>query len=63
MPANIYISTQGAAFAEADGGAIELARILRDLADTVEDRGFDPNGDTIVLRDINGNRVGDLNIS
>ncbi|CRI66753.1 hypothetical protein THIOKS13070009 [Thiocapsa sp. KS1] len=49
----IEMSLDNAAFE--DDPAPEIARILRQLADKLEGRGID---DEILLRDINGNRVG-----
>ena len=49
----IKISTANEAF---DTPGIEIARILRDLADKID---IDvTNGESILLRDINGNAVG-----
>lgn len=56
MKATISINMDNAAFTE-DGGRPELARILRKLADDVE------NGKAPVpLRDANGNTVGSMEI-
>lgn len=49
----VEIATDNAAFDPEPG--YELARILRDLADNLE-QGSAP--DTFVLRDVNGNKVG-----
>ena len=51
----ITFSTDGAAFAS-DGGNAEIARLLREAADTV-DTNFGEDG-IVRLRDVNGNRVG-----
>jgi len=51
----IKIDTNNAAFA--DGGQNEIARILRELADKVEERGT-PGGTKAAIMDINGNKVG-----
>ena len=52
----LTIETENAAFAD-DPGA-EVARILREAADTVE-----TSGDfTVYLNDINGNRVGSFTL-
>ena len=51
----VALSTANAAFADDDLGP-ELSRILRELADKVED-GL-PEGLVIRIFDINGNRVG-----
>jgi hypothetical protein len=49
---NVKISTGNAAFE--DNAGTELARILRELADKLD------NGETTgILRDYNGNRVGE----
>lgn len=53
----LFIETENAAFD--DEPATELARILRDLAKRIE---HDP-APYIVLRDINGNKVGECTIS
>ena len=59
---NLTIRTANAAFDEEDGNAgPELARILRELADRIDD-GV-PDGDTASLFDANGNRVGAWNYS
>tara|TARA_R110000782_G_scaffold50647_1_gene109662 strand:- start:164 stop:394 length:231 start_codon:yes stop_codon:yes gene_type:complete len=56
----VRISTRNAAFENADGEpcafmtAHEVARIMRELADTIETT----EGLAHVLRDVNGNRVG-----
>ena len=57
MSLRLHIATENAAFSE--GPATELARILRKLADRIE---HDP-APYIVLRDSNGNRVGECQIS
>ena len=44
-----------------DGNGAELARILRELADRIEADTLDP-GDTHGLHDVNGNRVGQLEV-
>lgn len=54
MRFELHIGTDNAAFE--DGPGPEIARILRELADLVED---DLPPDHVVrLRDVNGNRVG-----
>ena len=53
----LFIETDNAAFD--DQPATELARILRDLAARIES---DPES-YIVLRDVNGNKVGECTIS
>lgn len=50
----ITIETGNAAFDAGDDGRYEVARILRRLAGDVEDMGLSEH----ILRDINGNRVG-----
>jgi hypothetical protein len=50
---SIDMKLDNAAFDE--DPAPEIVRILRQLADRIESRGID---DEILLRDINGNRVG-----
>jgi cell division protein ZapA (FtsZ GTPase activity inhibitor) len=57
----VHIVTNNAAF-EINGGA-EVARLLRDIADELDERGkptsvCDPLNSPKSLRDINGNRVG-----
>ena len=53
----LFIETRGAAMAESPMG--EIARILRRLADRAERDGLI---DYIPLRDINGNKIGELQI-
>lgn len=53
----LFIETENAAFNDAP--ATELARILRKLADRIE---YSPDP-YISLRDINGNKVGECQIS
>jgi len=51
----IQIETSNAAFDDDPG--MEIARILRELADTMESRSsWFPQ--TMILRDVNGNKVG-----
>ena len=57
MNARITINMDNAAFEDLLGS--ELARILRDLADRIEDGDL---ADRIVLRDYNGNTVGQFEI-
>jgi hypothetical protein len=57
MSLRLHIATENAAFSESP--ASELARILRKLADRIES---DP-APYIVLRDVNGNMVGECQIS
>ena len=54
----LTINTDNAAF---EGGnlAIEIARILRKLADTVERELLASEGFSVALRDVNGNKVGE----
>lgn len=57
----IFINLDNAAFDPPNRGA-EIARILRkfaDFADTVEYVGMNTSGRFAVLRDINGNYVGE----
>lgn len=54
----LRLNAEGAAF-EGNGAAPEIARILRNLADRLEEHLPVP-GDRFVLRDINGNDVGYL---
>ena len=53
MRFQVDIATNGAAFEGPGEPGGEVARILRDLADRVED-----GGNSFPLRDVNGNRVG-----
>jgi hypothetical protein len=55
MKFEVQIATDNAAFEE--GCGYEVARILRELADRVEESEL-RNGDLLRLRDVNGNRVG-----
>lgn len=55
----ITIDTDNAAFEDA-GRAHETARILRELADRIEDTDL-PNG-MLHLRDVNGNTVGQFEV-
>ena len=56
---NVYIDTDNAAFSEDSGGDMsqEIARILRELADKVEENSLVEDA-VQRIRDINGNRVG-----
>lgn len=64
MTVTVTIRTDNAAFDGADL-APEVARILRRLADTVtRELTRDPDdGFSVCLRDINGNKVGDCDIT
>lgn len=53
----IHVNLQNSAFSDCAGA--ELARILRELADKVE-YSHSELGDEISLRDINGNKVGNM---
>lgn len=57
MELRLSIDTSNAAF-DGDDRGLELARILRDLADKLEAGDFGPTYTAAPLRDINGNRVG-----
>lgn len=57
MGLKLHIETDNAAFSECPEG--EIARILRDLAKRIEANA----SHYIVLRDSNGNRVGECEIS
>lgn len=63
MKVNITINCGNAAFDLDHGGpAHEVARILKKLAKRIEDEGIDlPNYD-VPLHDINGNKVGKLEV-
>ena len=52
----LTLEMNNAAFVDS-GEANELARILRELADRIEQDGLD-SGEPIRLRDVNGNTVG-----
>lgn len=39
----------------------EVARILRNLGSLIEKFGLDSEGDVIIIKDVNGNRIGKLN--
>lgn len=54
----IYFEMANAAFA--DGGATECARILRGLADYIEENG---GADYKRIFDVNGNAIGELTMS
>lgn len=56
MDFSVQFCTDNAAFADGDAG-YEIARILRDLADKIEENGL-VEGVVQRIRDINGNRVG-----
>jgi len=58
MHATLNIEMDNAAFLDDQS---ELARILRELADKIEDHVV-VVGDSFVARDVNGNRVGSLEI-
>ncbi len=55
MSFSLRIKTDNDAFQDGDGGKIEIARILRDI---IEDLEAGREGEAVV-RDINGNRVGE----
>jgi hypothetical protein len=57
----ITIATDNAAFEDANLEP-EVARILKRLANTIAEQGLD-RADGLVLRDLNGNRVGSLEIT
>lgn len=61
MTFNVRISTDNVAFEE-DNLGLEIARILRGVADEIES-GVIATGETIRLRDSNGNRVGFATLS
>ena len=57
----ITINTDNAAFDDGRGGASEVARILATLVDLLgRERAELIPGDQFILRDINGNTVGDM---
>ena len=59
---NVNIATNGAAFEDSEG--VEAARILRGLADRLEvDWLAGRPVEGVRLFDVNGNRVGELNVS
>ena len=55
MKAKMTIEMDNAAFAE--DAAVELSRILSDLSDSVN---YGSWSDPYIIRDINGNKVGEL---
>ena len=59
MQATLTIQMDNAAFEE---NSVELARILQDIADKIEQRGGVVAGDSFVAMDLNGNRVGELEV-
>ena len=59
MQATLTIQMDNAAFEE---NSVELARILQDIASKIEQRGGVVAGDTFVAMDLNGNRVGKLEV-
>ena len=64
MKATITIQMDNAAFEnENDTNGAELGRILRELAENLENGGTLSAGEGINLRDTNGNRVGKLEVS
>ena len=58
MKATIRMAMDNASFA--DGNGRELARMLRQLADALQDGDFQPDSDPFKLTDYNGNRVGTM---
>jgi hypothetical protein len=61
MTATIKINMDNAAF-EGDPGA-ELGRILDELANRLFGPDLEPAAEEYILRDVNGNRVGELRIT
>jgi len=59
MQATLTIQMDNAAFEE---NSVELARILQDIASEIEQRGGVVAGDSFVAMDLNGNRVGKLEV-
>jgi hypothetical protein len=59
MQATLTIQMDNAAFEE---NSVELARILQDIASKIEQQGGVATGDTFVAMDLNGNRVGKLEV-
>ena len=58
MGFKLTIKTDNAAFSEDEGGPnLEVARLLREAADKIEN-----GGDGGVLMDVNGNRVGSYSL-
>ena len=60
MKAKIEINLDNDAFQL--GGGIELGRLLRGLAEDIENNNACNLGSYFVMIDINGNKVGDFNI-
>lgn len=58
----LTIATGNSAFDDGQRGA-ELARILRDIANSIERNGDDADGMDLCIRDANGNRVGGFTLS
>lgn len=61
MKITITINTDNAAFEDESGS--EVARILRELCNEIEGRDILGNDDGTNLRDINGNRVGVMEVA
>ncbi len=59
LSATLRITMSGAAF---EDDSLELARILRDLAKKIENNGGVVSGDEWVIRDVNGNSVGEFTV-
>lgn len=57
MRFKLYINTDNEAFSDNQGG--EVSRILRDLADSLEEAALIGSDFTTKLRDYNGNTVGE----
>lgn len=57
---SLRFATDNAAFGETmTDAALETARILRELADLIEEQGLPETGQLESVRDSNGNTVGD----
>lgn len=67
MKLKITIEMDNAAFVQDALAGTEAARILRELADDLNDcslaPGCGPNGQPWQLRDVNGNRVGEAKVT
>lgn len=61
MKINLELTTDNAAF-EDNGIDFEVSRILKKLADSISEKGFEADS-VFILRDTNGNKVGEAKVS
>jgi hypothetical protein len=61
MKLTIEINMDNAAFEPNNG--TEAARVLRELADVIDDKSVSQSFEMQALRDVNGNRVGEAKVS